>query len=40
MEDKPVSEIALLLGMTESKTKVKMQSIRKILYVLITNEKL
>jgi len=40
MEDKPVSEIALILGMTESNTKVKLHRIRKKLYVLITNEKL
>ena len=38
--DKPVSEIALILGMTESNTKVKLHRIRKKLYVLITNEKL
>ena len=38
MEDKPVSEIALILG--ESNTKVKLHRIRKKLYVLITNEKL
>ena len=36
MEDKPVSEIALILGMTESNTKVKLHRIRKKLYVLIT----
>lgn len=29
MEDKPVSEIALILGMTESNTKVKLHRIRK-----------
>ena len=40
MEDKPVSEIALILGMKESITKVKLHRIRKKLYVLITNEKL
>lgn len=40
MEDKPISEIALILGMTESNTKVKLHRIRKKLYVLITNEKL
>lgn len=40
MEDKPVSEIALILGMTESNTKVKLHRIRKKMYVLITNEKL
>lgn len=40
MEDKPVCEIALILGMTESNTKVKLHRIRKKLYVLITNEKL
>ena len=40
MEDKPVSEIALILGMTESNTKVKLHRIRKKLYVLITKEKL
>ena len=39
-EDKPNSEIALLIGMTESNTKVKLHRIRKKLYVLITNEKL
>lgn len=38
MEDKPVSEIALILGMTESNTKVKLHRIRKKLYVLITKE--
>ena len=38
--NKPVSEIALILGMTESNTKVKLHRIRKKLYVLITNEKL
>lgn len=40
MEDKPISEIALILRMTESNTKVKLHRIRKKLYVLITNEKL
>lgn len=40
MEDKSISEIALILGMTESNTKVKLHRIRKKLYVLITNEKL
>ena len=35
-----LSQIALILGMTESNTKVKLHRIRKKLYVLITNEKL
>ena len=38
MEEKPIGEMALILGMTESNTKVKLNRIRKKLYVLITQE--
>lgn len=37
-EEKPISETALILGLTESNAKVKLHRIRKKLYVLITNE--
>lgn len=37
-EEKPVSEAALILGLTESNAKVKLHRIRKKLYVLITQE--
>lgn len=35
-EEKPIGEIALILGLTESNTKVKLHRIRKKLYILIT----
>lgn len=35
-EEKPVNEIALILGLTESNAKVKLHRIRKKLYILIT----
>ncbi|WP_455671916.1 RNA polymerase sigma factor [Phocaeicola sp.] len=38
MEEKPVNEIALILGLTESNAKVKLHRIRKKLYVLIKQE--
>lgn len=37
-EEKPISEAALILGLTESNVKVKLHRIRKKLYVLITQE--
>ena len=38
LEEKPVNEIALILGITESNTKVKLRRIRKKLYLLIKQE--
>ncbi len=35
-EEKPIGEIALILGLTESNTKVKLHRIRKKLYIFIT----
>ncbi len=37
-EEKPLSEVALILGMTENNAKVKLHRIRKKLYVLITRD--
>ena len=39
-EDKPLSEAALILGLTESNAKVKLHRIRKKLYVLITKDEI
>lgn len=39
MEEKPLAEIAFILGMTESNTKVKLHRIRKKLYVIMKLEK-
>ena len=38
MEEKPLAEIAFILGMTESNTKVKLHRIRKKLYVIMKQE--
>lgn len=37
-EEKPVSEVADILGMTEGNVKVKLHRIRKKLYILIKQE--
>lgn len=37
-EEKPISEVAPILGLTESNAKVKLHRIRKKLYILITQE--
>ena len=38
MEEKPLAEVAFILGMTESNTKVKLHRIRKKLYIIIKQE--
>ena len=38
LEEKPLSEVAFILGMTEGNAKVKLHRIRKKLYVLIKNQ--
>ena len=39
LEEKPLAEVAFILGMTEGNAKVKLHRIRKKLYVLIKNQK-
>ena len=38
-EEKPLNEIAIILGLTESNAKVKLHRIRKKIYVLMKQEK-
>ena len=38
MEEKPLSEVAFILGMTEGNAKVKLHRIRKKLYIFIKNQ--
>ena len=38
LEEKPLAEVAFILGITEGNAKVKLHRIRKKLYVLIKNQ--
>ena len=38
MEEKPLSEVAFILGMTEGNAKVKLHRIRKKLYIFIKDQ--